>query len=140
MLKQQNYLAIGAVVIVTVLLLSLPTHVTVRLKHAVGSWFWPLFGLAGAARQLPADLADSTLPRRELHRPHLVEKHEGADGAPLRDGQQAHDLEPADIPRARCDRELDRAFQAHVRSPSQIGRVASASHAFAGSSMVGLRV
>lgn len=66
MFKQQNYLAIGAVVIVVVLLLSLPTRVTDRLKHAVGSWFLPLFGLSGAAQQLPADLADSTLPRREL--------------------------------------------------------------------------
>lgn len=68
MFKQQNYLAIGAVVIVVVLLLSLPTRVTDRLKHAVGSWFLPLFGLSGAAQQLPADLADSTLPRRELLR------------------------------------------------------------------------
>lgn len=66
MFKQSNYLAIGAVVIVAVLLLSLPTRVTSRLKHAVGSWFLPLFGLASAAQKLPADLADSVLPRREL--------------------------------------------------------------------------
>jgi rod shape-determining protein MreC len=46
--------------------LSLPTRATARLKLAVGSWFLPLFGLAGAAQQLPADLADSVLPRREL--------------------------------------------------------------------------
>ena len=68
MFKQQNYLAIGAVVIVAVLLLSLPTRVTGRLKHAVGSWFLPLFGLSGAAQQLPVELANSTLPRRELLR------------------------------------------------------------------------
>jgi len=54
------------VVIVAVVLLSLPTRATSRLKLAVGSWFLPLFGLAGAAQQLPADLADSVLPRREL--------------------------------------------------------------------------
>jgi rod shape-determining protein MreC len=66
MLKQQNYLALGAVVFVAVLLLSLPTRATARLKLAVGSWFLPLVGLAGAAQQLPADLADSVLPRREL--------------------------------------------------------------------------
>lgn len=68
MLKQKNYLAFGAVVIVAVVLLSLPTRATARLKLAVGSWFLPLFGLAGAAQQLPADLADSVLPRRELLR------------------------------------------------------------------------
>jgi rod shape-determining protein MreC len=66
MFKQKNYLALGAVVFVAVLLLSLPTRATSRLKVAVGSWFLPLFGLAGAAQQLPADLADSVLPRREL--------------------------------------------------------------------------
>jgi rod shape-determining protein MreC len=68
MFKQKNYLALGAVVFVAVLLLSLPTRATSRLKLAVGSWFMPLFGLAGAAQQLPADLADSVLPRRELLR------------------------------------------------------------------------
>ena len=66
MFKQKNYLALGAVVIVAVVLLSLPTRATSRLKLAVGSWFLPLFGLAGAAQQLPAYLADSVLPRREL--------------------------------------------------------------------------
>jgi rod shape-determining protein MreC len=66
MFKQKNYLALGAVVFVAVLLLSLPTRASARLKLAVGSWFLPLFGLAGAAQQLPADLADSVLPRREL--------------------------------------------------------------------------
>jgi rod shape-determining protein MreC len=66
MFKQKNYFAFGVVVLVVVLLLSLPTRVTGRFKHAIGSWFLPLFGLAGAAQQLPADLADSVLPRREL--------------------------------------------------------------------------
>jgi rod shape-determining protein MreC len=66
MFKRKNYLALGAVVFVAVLLLSLPTRATARLKLAMGSWFLPLFGLAGAGQQLPADLADSVLPRREL--------------------------------------------------------------------------
>ncbi len=68
MFKQKNYLALGAVVFVAVLLLSLPTRATGRLKLAVEAWFLPLFGLADAAQQLPADLADSVLPRRELLR------------------------------------------------------------------------
>jgi rod shape-determining protein MreC len=66
MFKQKNYLALGAVVLVAVVLLSLPTRATSRLRLAVSSWFLPLFGLAGAGQQLPADLADSLLPRREL--------------------------------------------------------------------------
>jgi len=68
MFKQQNYLALGAVVIVALVLLSLPTRATSRLKLAIGSWFLPLFGLASAGQQIPADLADSVLPRRELLR------------------------------------------------------------------------
>jgi rod shape-determining protein MreC len=66
MFKQKNYLALGAVILVALVLLSLPTRVSSRLKLAVGSWFLPLFGLAGAAQQIPADLASSVLPRREL--------------------------------------------------------------------------
>jgi rod shape-determining protein MreC len=68
MFKQQNYLALGAVILVAVLILSLPQRATSRLKVAVASWFLPLFGLASAAQQLPADLADNVLPRRELLR------------------------------------------------------------------------
>ena len=66
MFKQKNYLALGAVVFVAIVLLSLPTRATSRLKLAVGSWFLPLFGLAGAAQQLPVSLDDSVLSRREL--------------------------------------------------------------------------
>jgi rod shape-determining protein MreC len=68
MIKQKHYLALGAVALVAVLILSLPPRATTRLKHTVGSLFLPLFGLANTAQQLPADLADSALPRRELLR------------------------------------------------------------------------
>jgi rod shape-determining protein MreC len=68
MFKRNNYLALGAVVFVAILLLSLPTRATSRLKLAFGSLFLPLFGLAAATQQLPTDLAGSVLPRRELLR------------------------------------------------------------------------
>ena len=54
MFKQKNYLALGAVTLVALLIFSLPPRATARLKLAVGSLFLPLFGLAGAAQQLPA--------------------------------------------------------------------------------------
>lgn len=66
MFKRKNYLALGAVVLVAVLVLSLPASATSRFKLVISSWFLPLFGLANAAQQLPADLADDALPRREL--------------------------------------------------------------------------
>src|SRR5271169_4579669 len=66
MLKQKNYLALGAVVLVVVLIFSLPPHATDRLKLALGSLFLPLLGLAGTAQQLPVAAADAALTRREL--------------------------------------------------------------------------
>ena len=66
MFKQTNYLALGAVVLAAVLVLSLPSSIGSRLKLVIGSWFLPLFGLASAGQHLPADLANSALPRREL--------------------------------------------------------------------------
>ena len=66
MFKQNNYIAAGIVVLAAVLVLSLPSSATSHIKLALGSLFLPLFGLANAGQQLPADLADSALPRREL--------------------------------------------------------------------------
>ncbi len=66
MFKQKNYLALGAVVLVVVLIFSLPPHATDRLKLAIGSLFLPLLGLAGTAQQLPVAAADAVLTRREL--------------------------------------------------------------------------
>ena len=66
MFKRKNYFALGAVVLVTLAILSLPPRVTSRLKLAVGSLFLPLFGLANTAQQLPVTAADAILSRREL--------------------------------------------------------------------------
>ena len=66
MFKQKNYLALGAVTLVALLMFSLPPRVTGRLKLAVGSLFLPLIGLAGTAQQLTVAAADTVLSRREL--------------------------------------------------------------------------
>ena len=66
MFRKRQYFALGAVTLVALLILSLPPRVTSHIKLTVGSLFLPLFGLAGTTQQLPADLADSVLPRREL--------------------------------------------------------------------------
>jgi rod shape-determining protein MreC len=66
MLKQKNYLALGAVVLAALLILSLPPRATSRLKLAIGSLFLPLLGLAGTAQQLPVAAADAAMSRREL--------------------------------------------------------------------------
>ena len=66
MLKKKHYLALGAVALMALLILSLPPRATSRLKLAAGSLFLPLFGLLNAAQQLPADAADAVMPRRAL--------------------------------------------------------------------------
>jgi rod shape-determining protein MreC len=66
MFRKKNYFALGAVTLLALLILSLPPRVTARLKLAAGSLFLPLFGLANTSRQLPADLANTIMPRREL--------------------------------------------------------------------------
>jgi rod shape-determining protein MreC len=68
MFKQKNYISLGIVALAAVLILSLPSSAVSHLKLALGSLFLPLFGLAGATQQLPADLVNSVLPRRELLR------------------------------------------------------------------------
>jgi rod shape-determining protein MreC len=68
MFKQKHYVALGAVTLATLLLLSLPPRAASRLKLAAGSWFLPLLGLAGTVQQLPVNAADAALPRRELLR------------------------------------------------------------------------
>ncbi|MGA3265655.1 MAG: rod shape-determining protein MreC [Verrucomicrobiota bacterium] len=68
MLKRKHYVALGAVTLATLLVLSLPSRATLRLKLAIGSLFLPLFGLAGTAQQLPITAADAITPRRELLR------------------------------------------------------------------------
>jgi len=66
MFKQKHFLALGAVTLAALLLLSLPPRVTARIKLALGSLFLPFSSLAATAQQLPADVADNVLPRREL--------------------------------------------------------------------------
>jgi rod shape-determining protein MreC len=66
MFKQKNYLALGAVILVALLIFSLPPRATGRLKLAVGSLFLPLIGLASTAQQLPVSAADAVMSRREL--------------------------------------------------------------------------
>ena len=68
MFKKKHYLALGAVVLAALLILSLPQRATCRLKLAVSSLFLPLFGLLNTAQQLPVAAADIVMPRSDLLR------------------------------------------------------------------------
>jgi rod shape-determining protein MreC len=68
MLKRPHYIALGVVVLLTLIILNLPSQTASRLKLSIGSVFLPLVGLAGSAQNLAGKASDAALPRRELLR------------------------------------------------------------------------
>ncbi len=68
MLKRPHYIALGLVLLLTLVILNLPAKTTARVKLGIGSLFVPLFGLANSSKQVLGDAADAALPRGELLR------------------------------------------------------------------------
>jgi rod shape-determining protein MreC len=66
MLKRPHYIALGVVVLLTLILLNLPSHTAARLKLAISSLFLPLFGLANSSDQLANKAGDVITTRAEL--------------------------------------------------------------------------
>jgi rod shape-determining protein MreC len=65
-LKRQHYIALGLVVIFTLILLNLPGQTAARIKLAIGSLFLPLFGLANTSHRLAEKAGEAVVPRGEL--------------------------------------------------------------------------
>jgi rod shape-determining protein MreC len=68
MLKRPHYIALGLVLVFTLIILNLPGQATTRLKLAIGSLFLPLFGLANSSHQLAENAGEAVVPRSELLR------------------------------------------------------------------------
>ena len=66
MLRRSHYIALGLVVLLTLIILNLPNRTTARLKLGIGSMFVPLFGLAGSSHEAAAEAGDTVMPRSEL--------------------------------------------------------------------------
>ncbi|HXT13404.1 MAG TPA: rod shape-determining protein MreC [Candidatus Angelobacter sp.] len=66
MLKRSHYIAVGVVILLSLILLNLPSHTTARLKLAFGSLFLPLFGLTNSADRLANKTGDVITTRGEL--------------------------------------------------------------------------
>jgi len=66
MLRRPHYIALGLVVLLTLVILNLPSKTTARMKLGIGSIFVPLFGLANSTEQLAGRAGDTILPRSEL--------------------------------------------------------------------------
>lgn len=68
MLKRPHYIALGLVLVLTLMILNLPTKTTARLKLGIGSLFVPLFGLANSGQQAANRAGDALLSKSELIR------------------------------------------------------------------------
>jgi rod shape-determining protein MreC len=66
MLRRPHYIALGLVVLLTLLTLNLPSQTAARFKLGIGGLFLPLFGLAASTHQVADAAGDAVLPRREL--------------------------------------------------------------------------
>ncbi len=85
MLKRPHYIAAGLIVVLTLVILNLPSETMNRLKLGIGSLFVPLFGLANSADRLADRASEAVLPRSELLR----------ENAELREQNQQLRLEAA---------------------------------------------
>src|SRR4051812_36464775 len=66
MLNKRYYIALGVVVVVTLVLLKLPSRATSQLKMALSSLYLPIFGLSASGRQVTDKATTAILPRSEL--------------------------------------------------------------------------
>jgi len=64
--KKPQYIALGVVVALTIILLKLPTRAAANLKLAVSAMFLPMYGLAGSTEDLAVKSSYALLPRHAL--------------------------------------------------------------------------
>jgi rod shape-determining protein MreC len=76
MLKRSHYIALSLVVLLTLLILNLPSHTAFRLKRGLGSLFLPLVGLSSSTQEVAGATGDLLTPRRELLRENAVLRRE----------------------------------------------------------------
>jgi rod shape-determining protein MreC len=68
MLKRPHLKALALIVLLTMVILNLPTQLRARVKLGIGSLFLPLFGLVGFSHQLLGQTGDALTPRSDLLR------------------------------------------------------------------------
>jgi rod shape-determining protein MreC len=66
MFKRPYYIALGIVVVVTLVVLKLPVRTTSQLKLAISGLFLPFFGLATSTQKLAEKAGDAIAPRSTL--------------------------------------------------------------------------
>lgn len=64
--KKPQWIALGAVMVLTVILLKLPSRAAGNFKRAVAGMFLPMYGLAGSTEELINQSSYNVLPRHAL--------------------------------------------------------------------------
>jgi rod shape-determining protein MreC len=68
MLRRPHYIFLGGIILLTLVLLKLPSGTAARLKLAISGLFLPLYGLSSSARELGEKTGQAITPRAELQR------------------------------------------------------------------------
>lgn len=66
MFKKAHYIALGTVVLLTLVILKLPRSTAAQVKLALGGFFLPLFGVAGSTHHLTEKASQAIVPRQKL--------------------------------------------------------------------------
>jgi rod shape-determining protein MreC len=66
LLKRPHVVALGTVIVLTVILLKLPARTAANLKLAVSGLFLPVYGLADSTEQLANSASYAAVPKRQL--------------------------------------------------------------------------
>src|SRR5687768_468588 len=66
MLRRPHYIALGIVVLLTVVVLKLPGRTATNLKLKISSLFVPLFGAIGSTQKAVEKASDAVVPRSDL--------------------------------------------------------------------------
>ena len=66
MRKLSYQIAFGIIIVLSLLLLNLPPHASMRVKGWAGHFFLPLFGIQKGIQQAGGKVVDSALPRTQL--------------------------------------------------------------------------
>src|SRR5438552_2260333 len=68
MLRRPHYIILGVIILLTLVVLKLPSRTATQIKVAISSLFLPLHGLSASARQASDKAGNAVVPRSELLR------------------------------------------------------------------------
>lgn len=65
-MRRRHFILLAVVVVLTLVILKLPSRTATQFKLAIGSLFLPLFGLTGSGQQVAEKAGNAVVPRKDL--------------------------------------------------------------------------